>query len=124
VDIDNVFNQLSEDSIFGNADVVILASLMISAFMSFGGYHSFAETFRISEAIATDSTFAAKVTPRDSTLYSRMHLMTETYAPEAALEMEEYLKAYESSKKPPKETPQKIENEVSHALKHFHPKTH
>lgn len=53
-DILLALNTLNAKPIYGDPQLVLPAGLGIAAFMNFGGYHTFAETFPIAEAVAAN----------------------------------------------------------------------
>lgn len=57
VDILLALDTLSDETICGNQEVVMSTGLLISAFMNFGAYHSFVETFPIAQAFAEAQKF-------------------------------------------------------------------
>lgn len=90
---------LSKNSIFGNADIVRPAGLLISSFMNFGGYHSFVESFPIAQAVAEDREFVVHVgADSKRTLYRDFMDLTGMYAGEiAGKQVMKYHHAYRES---------------------------
>ena len=95
-------NFLSRKSIFGNRDAALGAGLMISAFMNFGGYHSFVETFLIAQAAAEKRKFEVKVRKTQGRrLYREMMEATRTLTPPATVEKaNRYKEAYDRAEEP------------------------
>ncbi|WP_215781988.1 hypothetical protein [Paludibacterium sp. B53371] len=74
-DILLALHSLSDKSLYGQAHVVMPATLGIAAFMNFGAYHTFAETFPIGEAMAEKHPFVPSQhspSARRSELYDRV----------------------------------------------------
>lgn len=90
---------LSKNSIFGNAEIVMPAVLLISSFMNFGGYHSLVESFPIAQAVAEDREFVVHVgADKKRTLYRDFMAITTIYAGEAAgKQAMKYYNAYRES---------------------------
>ncbi|MBS0653917.1 MAG: hypothetical protein JSR39_10395, partial [Verrucomicrobia bacterium] len=90
---------MSRNSIFGDAEIVRPAGLLISSFMNFGGYHSFVESFPIAQAMAEDREFVVHVdADMKRTLYRDVMAITAMYAGEAAGEqVMKYHHAYRES---------------------------
>ncbi|GAB2923441.1 hypothetical protein [Streptomyces mayteni] len=89
---------LSPESLYGNRETVLPATVGISAFMNFGAYHTFAETFPIGQCMAEDtaegnenvgSSRPRHYEPtiderRADSLYGAFHQAVEEFAGEAA----------------------------------------
>lgn len=82
-DILLALNTLSPKPIYGNAELALPAGLGIAAFMNFGGYHTFAETFPIAEAAAANSPYVPSnlAAVQQPDLYQRMEKVAEHYSP-------------------------------------------
>jgi len=85
-DILLALNTLTPESIYGNAELALPAGLGIAAFMNFGGYHTFAETFPIAEAAAANSPYVASnlTAVNQPDLYQRMEKVAERYSPQGS----------------------------------------
>lgn len=98
-DILLALNTLGGERIYGNPDLALPAGLGIAAFMNFGGYHTFAETFPIAEAAAANRPYVptnlAGVNQPD--LYERIHASAEKYCPEGSEQMGNYLNAHKET---------------------------
>ncbi len=95
-DILLALNILGERQIYGNVDVVLPAGLGIAAFMNFGGYHTFIETFPIAEAAAANHPYVptnlAKVNQPD--LYERITATAERCCAEGSEQVRNFLNAH------------------------------
>ncbi|SFN54500.1 hypothetical protein SAMN03159304_00330 [Pseudomonas sp. NFACC24-1] len=85
-DILLALSTLNPQRIYGNAELVLPAGLGIAAFMNFGGYHTFSETFPIAEAVAANRPYVPSnlAVVNQSDLYKRMADATERYCPEGS----------------------------------------
>jgi hypothetical protein len=85
-DILLALSTLSAGRIYGNAELALSAGLGVAAFMNFGGYHTFAETFPIAEAVAANRPYVptnlAAVNQPD--LYQRVEQAAERYSPQGS----------------------------------------
>lgn len=63
---------LTEEGLFGNSDILLPAGLFISAFMNFGAYHSFNETYPIVQAMAHNTKFIVSGTRNAADFYKMM----------------------------------------------------
>lgn len=96
-DIFLALNCLGKDTIFGQRKASDLG-LLISSFMNFGGYHSFVETFPISQAVAADVTFKVDVTTASRDLYQDIAAIAQTgVASIASQSVDANLKAYQAT---------------------------
>jgi len=86
---------LSEEDIHGRPEVVLPLGLAISAFMNFGGYHSFVETIPIFETYAEKGRrFKVSVAKGEGlALYPRYLELLRTFAPGAAEAASKFLEA-------------------------------
>lgn len=98
-DIFLAMNCMDDQSIFGQ-ERALSAGILISSFMNFGGYHSFAETFPIAESVASNSSFEVTVTATQrKNLYNNMLQVVKSHAPEAYPQAALYHHAYVMAKK-------------------------
>ncbi|QXH96733.1 hypothetical protein HU749_010180 [Pseudomonas ogarae] len=85
-DILLALSTLNPERIYGNAELVLPAGLGIAAFMNFGGYHTFSETFPIAEAAAANRPYfptnLAVINRPD--LYQRMGDVAERFCPQGS----------------------------------------
>lgn len=95
-DILLALNTLNPEPIHGNAELALPAGLGIAAFMNFGGYHTFAETFPIAEAAAANSPYVpsnlAAVNQPD--LYQRMEKVAEHYCPQGSEQFTQFRQSH------------------------------
>ncbi|AZE56855.1 hypothetical protein C4K03_4717 [Pseudomonas synxantha] len=95
-DILLAINTLTPERIYGNAELALPAGLGIAAFMNFGGYHTFAETFPIAEAAAANHPYVptnlAVVNQFD--LYERIEKTAERYSPQAFEQLAQFRQSH------------------------------
>ncbi len=88
-DILLALSTLNPQRIYGNEELALPAGLGIAAFMNFGGYHTFSETFPIAEAAAANRPYVptnlAIVNQPD--LYQRMLDTAERYSSEGSQQL-------------------------------------
>lgn len=91
-------NYLEKESIFGNKAISQQVGLMLAAFLNFGGYHSFVETFPIAQSIANNIKYQVQVTQEHkNNLYQEMVSVIQDYDKKTAKGIEKYLSAYEKN---------------------------
>lgn len=95
-DILLALNTLGEERIYGKPELALAAGLGIAAFMNFGGYHTFAETFPIAEAAAANRPYVPTnlAAVNQPELYQRMQATAETHCPEGSEQMARFLSAH------------------------------
>lgn len=95
-DILLALNTLNPERIYGNPQLALPAGLGIAAFMNFGGYHTFAETFPIAEAVAANRpyvpTHLAAVNQPD--LYQRIERAAERISPQGAKPLAQFRQSH------------------------------
>lgn len=89
-------NTLSPEGIYGNPDLARPAGLGIAAFMNFGAYHTFAETYPIAEAAAVNRPYIPTNTSvaRQADLYQKMEAVTQRYSPQACGKFAEFRQSH------------------------------
>lgn len=95
-DILLALNTLNPEPIYGNAEVALSAGLGIAAFMNFGGYHTFAETFPIAEAAAANSPYVPSnlTAVNQPDLYQRMERVAEYYSPQGSEQFAQFRQSH------------------------------
>jgi len=95
-DILLALNTLGTERIYEKPELALPAGLGVAAFMNFGGYHTFAETFPIAEAAAANRPYVPTnlAAVNQSELYQRMQTSAEKYCPEGSDQMKRFLNAH------------------------------
>lgn len=95
-DILLALNTLNPEPIYGNAALALPAGLGIAAFMNFGGYHTFVETFPIAEAAAANIPYVPGnlVATHQPDLYQRMEKVAERYSPEGSEQLAQFRQSH------------------------------
>ncbi|WP_307987874.1 hypothetical protein [uncultured Pseudomonas sp.] len=89
-------NTLNPDRIYGNEHMVLAAGLGIAAFMNFGGYHTFAETFPIAEAVAANRPYVPTnlAATNQMDLYQRIETAAQTASPQGAKQLGQFRRSH------------------------------
>ncbi|WP_241511378.1 hypothetical protein [Pseudomonas jessenii] len=95
-DILLALSALHPERIYGDSAVALSAGLGIAAFMNFGAYHTFAETFPIAESVAVNRPYVpsnlAMVNQPD--LYQRMERAAERCSPQGSEQFAQFRQAH------------------------------
>lgn len=85
-DILLALNTLNPERMYGNSELALSAGLGIAAFMNFGGYHTFAETFPIAESVAANRPYVPSnlTAVNQPDLYQRMEKAAEFCSPQGS----------------------------------------
>lgn len=85
-------NTLSADGIYGNKQMALPAGLGIAAFMNFGGYHTFAETFPIAEAVAANRPYVPTnlAATNQMDLYQRIEMAAQGASPQGSKQLAQF----------------------------------
>lgn len=89
-------NTLSPEKIYGNEPLALSAGLGIAAFMNFGGYHTFAETFPIAESVAANRPYVPTnlAATNQQDLYQRIETATQSASPQAAIQLAQFRQSH------------------------------
>lgn len=95
-DILLALNTLSPQPIYGNEQLALSAGLGIAAFMNFGGYHTFAETFPIAESVAANRPYVPTnlAATNQGDLYHRMETAAQSASPQAATQLAQFRQSH------------------------------
>ena len=76
--------------------MVLAAGLGIAAFMNFGGYHTFAETFPIAEAVAANRPYVPTnlAATNQMDLYQRIETAAQTASPQGAKQLGQFRRSH------------------------------
>jgi hypothetical protein len=87
---------LRDTTIFGDREYTESVGVLISAWMTFGGYHSFIETFPIAQAAAADQVFKSAVTTTRKKFYEAFLGAARRFT-DAGIHLRPFIRAYNSS---------------------------
>lgn len=96
-DILLALNTLNPQSIYGNTQLTLAAGLGIAAFMNFGGYHTFAETFPIAEAVAANRPYAPTnlAATNQVDLYQRIAIAAQSATAQGSKQISQFRQSHE-----------------------------
>ncbi len=88
-------NTLSPERIYGS-EKALDAGLGIAAFMNFGGYHTFAETFPIAESVAANRPYVPTnlAATNQVDLYQRIETAAQRASPQAAKQLAQFRQSH------------------------------